>query len=211
MSAPAAAETPTAPEKPEKKHLFGRKAHEPKQPKQPKAPKPPKVRRSRGPAPWLILAALLTAAGAIAVLYFPIPGLTQAPAPVDGTKQADAQRSDALQQREEALTKREDELLTREKAVQDKETQVRAALQDVTNSHKDGDALKQVVAMYDAMSPIKAAPLLATLPTETAVKILRQIEPGQAAAILSYMEAGPASQIVQALAQPPAAPNPAGG
>lgn len=211
MSAPAAAETPTAPEKPEKKHLFGRKAHEPKQPKQPKAPKPPKVRRSRGPAPWLMLAALLTAAGALAVLYFPIPGLTTPSEPAGGTNKADSQLGDVLQQREDALTKREEDLVTREKAVQDKEAQVRAALQDVTNSHKDGDALKEVVALYDAMSPIKAAPLLATLPTETAVKILRQIDPGQAAAILSYMEAGPASQIVQELAKPPAATNPAGG
>lgn len=207
-AAPQAPETPNTPEQPPKKSRWGRKAKEPKperEPKPPKEPKVPKPRRSRGPTPWLLLAGLLTAGAAVAVLYLPIPGLTpKAEPPAGAPSTPEASVGEALTKREQDVAKREADLAAREQAVKQKETEMLGMVKQITAGQPSSPTLQQVVALYEAMAPTKAAPLLASLPTESAVQVLRLMKADQAAAILSAMEPAQGAQIMGELMKPPA-------
>lgn len=208
MSAPAPAPTAAQPEAPEKKGRWGKGA------KAPKAPKPKKVRKPWGIAPFLLIFALLTAGGAVAVIRYPIPGITaiqppkgteteakQEPAPT--TTPADPQREAELAQREAALA-------AREEAVQAKESQLGSAVNSLNNGESVTAALNRAARLYTGMAPYKAAPLMAELDDQTAVQILRLMTDDEAAAILSHMDTTRAARLFRELTRPPV-PNPVGG
>ncbi|MFZ5826785.1 MAG: MotE family protein [Bacillota bacterium] len=209
MSAPAQPQPqPEVQAEPAKKGGWGKKA-----PKAPKPPKPPKVRRSWGMAPWLFLSALLTGAAAVAVLYYPIPGLTaKPPAPpvVEQPKQETASSSTTLLQREQAVAQKEAELAALEAELKQKEAETSRLLKELGGSELANNSLRRAANMYTAMAPFKAAPLMAELPVETAVQILRLMSDEQAADIIAHMETTRGAEIMRELTRPPVI-NTAGG
>lgn len=200
MSAPAAPQTPPlAAADPAAK---GRK----KAPKAPKAPKPKKPRRPWGMAPWLLLSALLTAGAAVGALYYPIPGLTAQPEPppvVEEPQVTQPATPADLIAREQAVAQKEAELAAREEEIQRKEDEVNRVLKELGGAELLNSSMQRAANMYATMAPFKAAPLIAALPVETAVQIIRQIPNGQAAAIIAAMETDSAAEIMGELTQPP--------
>lgn len=212
-------------QKPAKKSLFhrkakGEKAKEGNPPegkrgrrgkREPKAPKP---RQHRGPAPYLLLFALLTGLLAAVVLYYPIPGLTageetatkaeepEVPDMVDAAAQSD------MDKREEAVAAREAELKARETALATKEEGVNRMLKELgvsadgTTGAVGTSSVARVAKMYASMPPYKAAPLMAALDGPTAVEILRLMTEDEAGAVLAAMEASRGAQLMRELAKP---------
>jgi flagellar motility protein MotE (MotC chaperone) len=182
-----------------------------KKAKAPKAPRPPKVKRPMGIAPLLLLFALLLAGAAVAVLYYPIPGLTakapEQPAAEEKKAQAPASAPDTAAA---DLAKREADLAAREEALKAKEAEVARLMRELGVTETGNAALKRAANMYTNMAPYKAAPLMAQLDDDTAVQILRLMTDEEAAAILSSMDPDRGARIMKALATPPVT-NPSGG
>lgn len=191
---------------PAKKGLFAKKP--------PKEPKPRRARQPWGMAPWLFLAALVTGAAAVAVLYYPIPGLTaKPPVPppaVEETKDQNPVPSADLVKRELAVEQKEAELAAREETLRQKEEEATKVLKELGVTQSETVSLRRAANMYSAMAPYKAAPLMAQLDVETALQVLRLMTDDQAADILSYMEPDRGAQILRELTTLPAT-NPAGG
>lgn len=206
MSAPATPQPPAEAAEPAKKGGWGKK-----KPKAPRAPKVKKPRRPWGMAPWLVLAALITGAGAVAVLYYPIPGLTaKPPAPPAVTEPKPETPTAALLQREQEVVSKEADLAAREEQLKQKEAEVSRLLKELGGSELENHSVKRAANMYTAMAPFKAAPLMAALPVETAIQVLRQMLDEQAAAIIAYMEPERGAEIMRELTRPPVT-NTAGG
>lgn len=66
--------------------------------------------------------------------------------------------------------------------------------QETYSAAKEKSARK-LAKMYEAMKPVKAAPILAALDMEIILEIMSRMEERPAAKILSYMDAGLAAQI----------------
>lgn len=212
MSAPVQTEAPAQAEQPAKKSGWGKKAREPKAPKPPKVKKP---RRPWGMAPWLLIAALLTAGAAVGSLYYPIPGLTATPAtpatPAANEEQkTETQPADALAVREQAVAQKETDLAAREEALKQKEADVSKLLKDLGVTEAENTSLKRMANMYVNMAPFKAAPLMEQLDVSTAVQVLRLMTDEEAAAILAYMDAARAAELMQEFTKPPVANSPGG-
>lgn len=217
MSAPAQsraaqpeAEQPQAPHahaaEPAKKGLWRKKP--------PKQPKPRKPRQPWGIAPWLFLSALVTGAAAVAVLYYPIPGLTAKPPgpplPAQETKGENPVPFSDLVKREQAVAQKEAELAAREEALIQKEEEATQVLKELGVTQSETVSLRRAANMYSAMAPYKAAPLMAQLDVETALQILRLMTDEQAAEILSQMDPDRGARIMRELTTQPTG-NSAGG
>ena len=207
MSAPAQPQPqPEVQVEPAKKGGWGKKA--------PKPPKPPKARRPWGMAPWLFISALLTGAAAVAVLYYPIPGLTAKPPVPPVVEQPEPRQETAsnttLLQREQAVAQKEAELAALEAELKQKEAEASRLLKELGGSELANNSLRRAANMYAAMVPFKAAQLMAELPVETVVQILRLMSDEQAADIIAHMETARGAEIMRELTRPPVI-NTAGG
>jgi len=63
----------------------------------------------------------------------------------------------------------------------------------------DGEAIRTVAELYNAMPPAKAGPLLAAMEPEQAVAVLRMMRREQAAAVLAQMEPNDAAELIRLL------------
>lgn len=159
-------------------------------------------------APVLLAGAVLLGAAAGAAYFVPIPGITYASSVSDQQPTQEPAKAssplDAQLEREAALARMETELKSREDDLKEKESQVAGLIKDLTAQKGEADAVRKAAALYTAMPPYRAAPLLETADTAMAVQVLRLLEEDQAAAILAYMSAERGAQLMNEMIKPPA-------
>jgi hypothetical protein len=125
---------------------------------------------------------------------------TKPPVPVIGLP--DTATSDPIADQQKQLAQREADLQAQEASVKERETQVADLLQDLSGQRTTADVVRRVADMYAAMPPFKAAPMLQTLDTETAVSILQLLDQDQAGAILAYMAPARGGELTTLLIKP---------
>lgn len=170
-------------------------------------PRPRKKRAGRGASYWFLVGATVLGIAAVLSYLVPIPGLTSPAEPILADEQPASgpeQTMDPTLARQQQLANREAELENREAQVQEKEKQVAGLLRDLTLQKADSDAVGRAAAMYAAMPPYKAGPLMESMAADTAVAILRLLDEDQAAAIIMYMDPATGAQLMSQLTRPQA-------
>lgn len=174
-------------------------------------PKPPGRRRSGRAVYWLLAGALLLGMAAGLTYFRPalwMPKVATAPNP-DGAgnpdvKTAVAPAPDPLEQRQLALAEAEARLKTREAQLKDQEAGGSSLLASLIQQRSEADAVGKAAAMYSAMPPYKAAPLMQALEVDLAVQVLRLLDEEQAGAVVMYMDPARGAEIMKQLMKPAA-------
>lgn len=171
--------------------------------------KPPGRKRS-GWAAYGFLAGALLLGIAAGLTYFTsslrlptVSALTEATGaakPDDTTAAAPA--TDPLEQRRAELAESEANLKARESKLKDQEVGVSAMLTGVTKRKSEADAVGRAAAMYSAMPPYKAGPLMQALDVEMAAQVLRLLDEDEAGAIVMYMDPARGAEIMKQLMKP---------
>lgn len=178
-------------------------------------PKPAKRRKLPGMLTWAVAATVvigLTTAYATGWLpSLPALGSTKSPeSPVTPVTPpiVPPPSNSSLREQQAEVARREAALAVREEQLREKEIQINALFAEAVTAKSTEESLRQVAAMYEAMPPHKAGPVLQLLDTQTAVEVLRRLDNDQAAAILSYIDPPRGAQLTARLAQPTAPAEP---
>lgn len=165
-----------------------------------------RTRRPAGMATWVIGAGLVMAA-ATATAYGLVPGLSQmlgvpraeaSEAPKSGAQGSTDKAADP----QSSIAAKQAELDAREAKLKEQEQTVSAVSNALTAQEAEASGIKRAVAVYNAMPPFKAGPMMEALEPAMAVEILRQLDSDQAAAILAYMDTARASNLTAQLIRP---------
>lgn len=123
------------------------------------------------------------------------PEQANAPQPVSGSQGSQ-------------LLRKQTELEDREAQVREREEQIRAAERAQAQQQDRQVRIRQVVELYTAMPPSRAATLMGSLDDETAVEVLQKLDFDHAAAILIYLNAERGALLMAEILKPPATPAP---